>query len=124
MICSTEHDDQKTFGFPLSCREDGSPEFPTPEDWLAHFDQAARHGHRPWPPVTRDELLLADEFGLLEDFPQWLPGRLGLRLLNLPDHFGRSLEPYSERFRERFLSTLNADPEFASAVLNLIHGEG
>lgn len=100
------------------------PRFASAEDWLIHYEQAIEQGHRPWEPTTRDELVLAEEHGVLELNPHWIPGRLGLRLLDLPEHFGRSLEPYSERFRERFLSTLNADPDFASAVLNLIHGRG
>ena len=103
---------------------DGQPLFPSAELWLKHFEHSTRHGHRPWPPRTRDELLLADELGLLEAYPQWIPCSVGLRLLDLPDSFGRTLEPFTERFKERFLSTLYNDTIFATAVLNLIRGEG
>ena len=34
------------------------------------------------------------------------------------------LSPLPERFKERFLETLNSDHEFASAALNLIDVEG
>lgn len=96
------------------------PRFETAEHWLEHYHDATKHGQHPWPPTTRDELLLAEELGLLEFHPEWIPNRIGLRLLGLPDFFGRQLEPFPERFRERFLATLNADDEFAAAVLNLI----
>ena len=101
-----------------------SPRFQSAEHWLQHYDDATKHGHHPWPPRTRDELSLADEVGLIETHPQWSPCQVGLRLLNLPDCFGRTLEPFPERFKERFLQTLNSDEEFASAVFNLIHEEG
>jgi hypothetical protein len=93
-------------------------------DRTDQFEHATSQGDRAWPPVSRDEFLLAEEHGLLEIHPEWIPCRIGLRLLNLPDSFGRTLEPYNERFKERFLSALHFDPEFAAAVLNLIHGEG
>ncbi|MEZ6125388.1 MAG: hypothetical protein R3C49_19755 [Planctomycetaceae bacterium] len=48
------------------------------------------------------------------------PERLGLRLLDLPEHFGRSLVPYSERFRERFLATLVDDSELRTALRTLL----
>lgn len=100
------------------------PRFHSAEDWLSHYDYATRHGHRSWEPATRAEFLIADEYGLLEIHPEWIPCRMGLRLLGLPDCFGRTLEPYGEGFKERFLSTLNTDAGFASAILNLIRGEG
>ncbi len=101
-----------------------APRFETAEAWLEHYEHSTRNGHRAWPPATREELLLADEYGLFEQHPQWIPCRVGLRLLNLPDCFGRTLDPYGEQFKERFLSTLNADTVFASAVLNLLKREG
>ncbi|MEQ9410941.1 MAG: hypothetical protein RIK87_24735 [Fuerstiella sp.] len=119
MIQAIEHSDHNAI--PLS---PDRPRFNSADDWLSHFEHATKHGHRPWPPVSRDELLTADEHGLLEIHPEWVPCRMGLRLLKLPDCFGRTLEPYGEGFKERFLSTLNTDPQFASAVLNLIRGEG
>lgn len=100
------------------------PQFASAEHWLAHYREATTSGRRPWPPLTRQELLTAEANGILETHPEWIPCRVGLRLLNLPDCFGRTLDPYGERFRERFLSTLNADPMFASAVLNLLRQEG
>ena len=98
------------------------PRFESAEHWLAHYHDSTNRGQRPWPPTSRDELVLAEELGLLEIHSEWIPNRIGLRLLGLPDFFGRQLEPFAERFRERFLTTLNADHEFATAVLNLIQG--
>lgn len=100
-----------------------APRFQSAEHWRRHYDDATKHGHRPWPPTTRDELLLADELGLLESHPEWIPCQVGLRLLQLPECFGRVLVPFPERFKERFLQTLDSDDEFASAVRNLVHGE-
>lgn len=68
--------------------------------------------------------MLANEIGLLEIYRHWIPCRVGLRLLDLPDSFGRTLEPYSERFQERFLSTLLNDKSFANAVLRLLESGG
>lgn len=98
------------------------PNFATPEDWLEHYEGSTAQGARPWEPATRGELLLADQVGLLDLNPQWIPGRMGLSLLGLPTHFGRTLEPFSERFRERFLTTLMEDPEFLSALANCLNG--
>ena len=99
------------------------PRFSSPDEWLSHYHDAVRNGFRPWPPATRPELLTADELGLFEVHPEWIPNRMALRLLGFPDCFGRTLEPFAERFKERFLSTLNADPLFATAVLNLLNRE-
>ncbi|MEQ9406202.1 MAG: hypothetical protein RIK87_00690 [Fuerstiella sp.] len=100
------------------------PTFDSPEHWLEHFDESTAKGERPWQPATRGELLLADELGLLEVYRHWIPQKIGLRLLGLPDHFGQSLEPYSERFRERFLATLVQDADFCSAVASCLSLNG
>ena len=119
MIQTKERTDHRTYS-----GNGERPQFRSPAQGLQHVEAATRHGHRPWEPATRAELLLADEVGLLEAYPQWIPCRVGLRLLDLPDSFGRTLEPFTERFKERFLSTLYNDTAFATAVLNLIRGEG
>ena len=113
---SHDHTGKTAFGEP--------PRFQSAEHWLAHYYDSIERGDLPWPPSTRDELLLADDAGLLETHSHWIPSRIGLRLLQLPEHFGRTLEPYGERFKERFLQTLISDDEFASAIFNLIQGEG
>lgn len=100
------------------------PTFDSPEHWLEHFQESTANGERPWQPGTRGELMLADELGLIEEHPEWIPGQIGLRLLGLPDHFGRTLEPHSERFRERFLATLVQDADFCSAVANCLNVNG
>ena len=99
------------------------PDFQHPEDRLAHFKQCCDAGHHPWEPATRDELLLAESIGILEQHPEWIPGAMGLRLLGLPDWFGRSQSPFSPRWAERFLQTFVADPELRSAFQRLMNSE-
>ncbi len=99
------------------------PDFQHPEDWLAHFKQCRAAGHRPWEPATREELLLAESVGILEQHPEWIPGAVGLRMLGLPDWFGRSQSPFSPRWAERFLQTFVADPELRSAFQRLTNSE-
>ena len=94
----------------------------TPEAWLAHFHRAVAAGDRPDPPQSRDELLLADREGLLEIYPQWIPGKQGLRMLNLPPFFGRRLPPYGLRVRERCIETMAADPVLVAAVRKFLMG--
>ena len=89
--------------------------------WKISEQQA--EGRRPWEPATREELILADDEGLLLLNPQWLPGRQGLRLLGLPYSFGQKPRPWAEKTQERFLSTLTEDPEFLAAVRMLIGGQ-
>jgi len=99
------------------------PNFSSPDEWLEHYNAAHVAGQRPWWPATRDELILADDVGLLELHPEWLPSSAGLRLLGLTDWFGRRQTGLSERFCERFLVSLHADCEFRSAVRNLLNHE-
>ena len=99
------------------------PHFPTAGLWLEDFRAAKAEGRRPWEPATREELILADDEGLLLLNPQWLPGRQGLRLLGLPYSFGQKPRPWAEKAQERFLSTLTEDPEFLAAVRMLIGGQ-
>jgi hypothetical protein len=99
------------------------PHFPTAGLWLEDYRAAKAEGRRPWEPTTREELILADDEKLLLLNPQWLPGRQGLRLLGLPDAFGRQPRPWTERSQERFLATLHQDPEFLAAVRVLIGGQ-
>lgn len=99
---------------------EGTPIFPSPECWLAHYREAIRKGDRPYPPRSRDELLLADERGLLKRYPHWIPGKMGLQLLHLPNTFGRIPKPWKEETKERLLSSMLEDPQFASAMLTLL----
>ncbi len=98
------------------------PTFASPEDWLRHYDEVVAAGRVPWPPETRGELLIADELGILNDRPQYIPGAIGLRILDLPNWFGRPLPGRSERWRERFIITMMEDPEFCSAVATCMRG--
>lgn len=98
------------------------PDFLTPGDWLAHYAQCVADGHRAWEPATRDELLLAESHGLLALHPEWLPCRIGLRLLDLPHWFGRRQAPRSPLWRERSVQTLLDDPDMLAAICALIRG--
>ena len=98
------------------------PRFQSAEHWRRDYEDAMKHGHRPWPPTTRDELLLADELGLLESHPEWIPCQVGLQLLQLPESFGRALQPFPQRFRERLIATLAADSDFCDAVRSVLGG--
>ena len=99
---------------------DAQPVFSSPEKWLAHYHAETAAGRRAWPPWSRDELLLADREGLIDLHPEWIPGKQGLRMLDLPPFFGRRLPEFGPRFRERFLCTVHAVPEFQSAIRQLI----
>ena len=55
---SHDHTRRTAFGEP--------PRFESAEHWLQHYYDFTECGNLPWPPTTRDELLLADEVGLLE----------------------------------------------------------
>ena len=101
---------------PISSR----PHFKNGEDWHRHYQSAIDHGNCPYPPVTREELEIADRHGLFEIYPQWLPGPAGLALLGLAAWFGRRVEPFDELERERHLVTLEADPEYARAMYRLL----
>lgn len=98
------------------------PDFLTPGDWLAHYAQCVADGHRAWEPATRDELLQAESSGLLALHPEWLPCRTGLRMLDLPDWFGRRQRALSPLWQERFVQTLIDFPTTAAAVRTLIAG--
>jgi hypothetical protein len=99
------------------------PIFASADEWHEHFEQCRSAGNRPWEPATREELLLAESIGILEQHPEWLPCSVGLRLLGLPDWFGRSQSPFSPRWAERFLQTFVADPELRSAFQRLMKNE-
>ncbi|MEO2018804.1 MAG: hypothetical protein ABGZ53_31030 [Fuerstiella sp.] len=110
-------------GYPLGLN--GQPVFHSADHWLAHYHLAMERGELAWPPQTRDELLIAEQHGLFDRHPSWIPCSIGLRLLNLPEIFGRVQRPFGERFKERLLSSLVTDPEFATALHSLInHREG
>lgn len=100
--------------------EDSRPCFWSAENWLRHFEQCSAVGGRPWEPATRDELLLAEECGLLKTHPEWVPGRQGLQLLQLPMDFGRR-RLFSDAWQERFLLTVFEDSEFSDAIQALLN---
>lgn len=95
--------------------EDSRPCFWSAENWLRHFEECSAAGGRPWEPATRDELLLAEECGLLDTHPYWIPGKQGLRLLDLPMDFGRR-RLHSEAWQERHLRTILNGQDFREAM--------
>lgn len=50
----------------------------------------------------------------------WRPSPAVLQLLGMPAHFGRAVHKLSERFQERFLTTLEQDKAFRVAVRALL----
>lgn len=100
------------------------PDFADAHEWLAHARAAIVSGERPWEPVTRDELVAADDAGLLADFPEWLPGQQGLALLGLPSYFGRTQTPLPEVWCERHLQTLLQRAEYRAAMQTLLQKAG
>ena len=102
------------------------PIFQSAEHWLEHYEHSVSYGLNPFPPLTYDELILADAHGILELKPyrHWIPGVRDLPHLGLSPNFGRDHEPHDEFEKETFLASLKSDPQFASAVFNLIQGEG
>jgi len=96
------------------------PVFVSAEHWLEHFLFCGEQGLKPWEPGSRDELLLAEEMGILQRYPQWIPGEQGLDLLGLPPDFGRR-ESFSEEWQEQFLVTLATDADFQDAVRGVLH---
>jgi hypothetical protein len=99
------------------------PSFSSVAEWLKHHDSCVASGTRPWHPVTRAELELAEELGLLSLHPEWIPGNQGLRLLGLPEFFGRRLPAFSPRWQERAIQTLIDYPETLAALRSLIMRE-
>ena len=95
------------------------PDFRSAEHWLDHFEKCRKAGGNPWEPATRDELLLAEECGLLKIHPEWIPGPEGLRLLELPRDFGRR-KAFPEEWQERFLFTISEDVDFRDALRALL----
>ncbi len=98
------------------------PAFESPKHWLEHYNEAVTAGRVPWPPETQGEFLLADEHGLLDTHPYWIPCKVGLRMLGLREGFGRTLTAMSERWRERVIITMVEDSEFCSAVATCLRG--
>ena len=96
------------------------PVFEDAEEWLQHYRLCRSAGAVVWPPITRAELLLAQSTGLLSAHPQWLPAIQNLRLLGLPDSFGRQAQPLPMIWRRRVFQTLNDDPELCVAVADLL----
>ena len=104
--------------FPYQSR----PMFLSSEEWLQHYEQCRESGHRAWEPATRDELLLAESSGLLQHHPEWVPCATGLRILGLPEWFGRQQEPLSALWQERFIQTLIDNPNTVAAVRAILLG--
>ena len=99
------------------------PIFPSAQSWYDAYKQAINSGQQPWPPRSRHELLLAEELGLTQRHPQWIPCTDGLKLLGLPDTFGKVQPPWSERLKEGLLSTLVSDSQFRAAIRAAISQE-
>ena len=99
------------------------PMFDSPEEWLEHYEQCRESGHRAWEPATGEELLLAESFGLLELHPQWIPCAVGLRMLDLPQWFGRKQKPFPPQWAERFLRTFVDDRDLQIAFRRILNDE-
>ena len=97
--------------------------FPSPAAWLEHYEHCVADGVRGWEPQTRDELLLAESSGHLANHPEWVPCKIGLRLLGLPDWFGRKQKPFSPRWAERFLRTFVDDRDLQIAFRRILNDE-
>jgi len=98
------------------------PMFLSPNEWLDHYEECVRDGRRACEPATRKELLLAESMGILANHPEWIPCRVGLRLLDLPHWFGRRQEPLSQLWQERFVQALIDNPGTAAAVRAILLG--
>ena len=100
---------------------DQRPRFKTAQEYVAHVEQALDDGLQPWEPATRSELEAA--FELFTSYAgRWLPSPNELQQIGLPKHFGKSVTPFDELFRERFLKTLADDVDFCLALKHLIDG--
>lgn len=119
MIQSDRHIDHNELRF-----SETRPIFASAKDWLTHYEFCVQHKHEPWPAANREEFILADAHGILDCHQEWIPCAAQLRHWGLSPRFGRTHEPFSEFWKERFLASLNTDREFASAVFCLIQGEG
>lgn len=98
--------------------------FPDAESWLTNHYRLIALGERPFPPKTRNELLLANNEGLMEIYPEWRPSQSALRMLGLPDNFGLPVEPFNPDWRDRFLVTLQEDDTFRAAIAAIIRRSG
>jgi hypothetical protein len=96
------------------------PDFDSPADWLSHYRRCRELGSSGWHAATKGELLLAEETGLLELHPEWIPCKVGLRMLGLPDWFGREPKPLSLLFQERLVVTLLDCPDSAAALSRIL----
>ncbi|HBC61218.1 MAG TPA: hypothetical protein DC058_08360 [Planctomycetaceae bacterium] len=103
-------------------RSNDQTDFDSPEDWYRAYLEAVRNGVYLPRARTRDELVLADEEGILKRHPEWIPGRQGLALLGLPSWFGRPVEPLPEKAREAIVAAMLKDEGFAAAVSCILAG--
>jgi hypothetical protein len=98
------------------------PMFLSPEEWFAHYESCRADGVKGWEPATRDELMLAETSGLLALHPEWLPCVAGLRLLGLPEWFGKRQKPLSQLWQEKFVQTLIDNPNTVAAIRLILQG--
>ena len=100
---------------------DSTQYFSNAEEWYTHYCRATDAGNG-WQlqPLTREELELADEMGVLDRHPYWLPSAETLKYFGLPAWFGRKVEPLDELGQERFLGALVEDDGFRSAVVRIL----
>lgn len=100
---------------------DGRPERPRFRDanaWLYHY-QEAKAGEA-WPPVTRNELLVAEREGILAIHKEWIPSQRDRQMMELPNQFGTRVEPFGEWSKRRLLATFATDGEFREEVCKLL----
>ncbi len=88
-------------------------------DYVAHVVEARRRGCAYWPPETAAELT-----ALYDALPavarKHIPRPDELVMMGLPPDFGKPIEPFPQRWRERFFATLEADPAFCRAVAKML----
>ena len=111
----------------MSSAISGRPAFPTAEDWLEHYREATAAGDSPWWPVTREELLLEEEHGILDIRPQWVPARENFGALGLPVTFRREPNPVPEETVLRLIDSFQKWPwlvERFRAAFKPDNGEG
>lgn len=97
------------------------PRFPTVADYVDHICAAMKTGAQPWEPASRQELEAA-----VNAFPnqayRWRPTTEALELAGLPETFGQPVQPFDERWCERFFETLRINDKFARGVALILEG--
>ena len=95
------------------------PTFADAGTYVAHVRCCLERGRRPWEPATIAELkAVVNEFH--DEASRWLPSSRELSAMGLSPYFGRQAPAWGEAAQERLLATVEADPDFASAMRNLL----